>query len=78
MPETLVGCRGHVLVPALGMTMVPVGGPPPAAGQYIREERLTAPYRVIRPGDRITTDRNPSRLNVELDRMGRIIDLGCG
>lgn len=78
MPETLVGCRGHVVVPALGMTLVPTGGPPPVSGQYLREERLTAPYRVIRPGDRITTDRNPSRLNVELDRMGRIIDLGCG
>lgn len=78
MPEMLVACRGHVLVPALSMMLVPNGGTPPMSGQYIREERLTPPYRVIRPGDRVTTDRNPSRLNVELDRAGHIIDLRCG
>ncbi len=78
MPEMLVACRGHVLVPAIGMTLVPNGGTLPAAGQYLREERLTPPYRLIRPGDRVTTDRNPGRLNVELDRAGLIVDLTCG
>jgi len=78
LPEYLVGCRGHVLVPALGMTFVPSGGPLPETGQYLREERLTAPYRIIRPGDRVTQDRNAQRLNVELDAYSRIVGLACG
>ncbi|MDX2143764.1 MAG: I78 family peptidase inhibitor [Rhodospirillaceae bacterium] len=78
LPEYLVGCRGHVLVPALGMTFIRSGAPPPPSGQYLREERLTAPYRIVRPGDRLSQDRNPQRLNVELDTLGRIIGLACG
>jgi hypothetical protein len=78
LPEYLVGCRGHVLVPALGMMFVRAGAPAPTSGQYLREERLTAPYRVIRPGDRLSQDRNAQRLNVELDNLGRLIGLSCG
>jgi len=78
LPEYLVGCRGHVLVPALGMTFVPKGAPAPTAGQYIREESLTAPYRVVRPGDRMSQDRSSQRLNVELDAYARVIGLACG
>jgi hypothetical protein len=36
------------------------------------------PVRVIRPGDVVTMDFLPSRLNVELDRRERIIRLFCG
>ncbi|MBL8643292.1 MAG: hypothetical protein JNK21_05115 [Rhodospirillaceae bacterium] len=78
LPEYLVGCRGHVLVPALGMTFVPRNAPPPTSGQYLREERLTVPYRVIRPGDRMSQDRSAQRLNVELDSYGRVVGLACG
>jgi hypothetical protein len=78
LPEYLVGCRGHVLVPALGMTFVARAGALPSTGQYLREESLTPPYRVARPNDRLSQDRNPLRLNVELDRYGRIIGLACG
>jgi hypothetical protein len=78
LPEYLVGCRGHVLVPALGMTFVPKNAPPPTTGQYLREERLTVPYRVIRPGDRLSQDRSTQRLNVELDSYGRVVGLACG
>ncbi len=46
LPEMLVACRGHVFVPALGMTFVVKGKYAPAKGQYLRKERLTAPYRV--------------------------------
>lgn len=74
----LVACRGHVLVPAMGMTLVPNGGVPPANGQYMREERLTAPYRIVRPGDRVSMEHSPTRLNVELDAQGRIVGLACG
>jgi len=78
LPEYLVGCRGHVLVPALGMTFVARNAALPTTGQFLREESLTAPYRVIRPGDRLSQDRNPQRLNVELDAYGRIIGFACG
>jgi hypothetical protein len=78
LPEYLVGCRGHVLVPALGMTFVMRGAAPPAMGQYLREERLIPPYRVLRPGDRFTEERVPDRLNIELDGLDRIIGLSCG
>ncbi|WP_421701465.1 I78 family peptidase inhibitor [Aliiroseovarius sp.] len=34
--------------------------------------------RVIRPGDAVTLDFNPARLNVELDVNGAIAGLRCG
>ena len=77
-PETLINCRGHVLVPALRMTFVPTGGRLPSRGQYLREESLTPPYRVLPPGASATMDYVPSRLNVDLDSDNRIINLRCG
>lgn len=76
--EMLMACRGHVLVPAMGMTFVPFGGQPPASGQFLREESLTPPYRVLPPGSMATMDNVPSRLNVDLDGNNRIIGLRCG
>lgn len=78
LPEYLVGCRGHVLVPALGMQFVGRGKQLPTTGQYLREESLTPPFRITHPGDRQSQDRNAQRLNVELDSYGRIIGLACG
>lgn len=74
----LMACRGHVLVPAMGMTFVPAGGRVPPSGQYLREESLTPPYRVLPPGAFVTQDYNPGRLNIDLDRNDRIINLRCG
>ena len=34
--------------------------------------------RIIRPGDMVTMDYSASRLNVRVDRAGRIMDLTCG
>jgi hypothetical protein len=34
--------------------------------------------RVIRPGDSYTQDLQRDRLNVEVDRRNRIVDLRCG
>ncbi len=45
----LVQCRGHVLVPALGMVFVARGQETPGGGQYLREENLTPPYRILPP-----------------------------
>jgi hypothetical protein len=78
VPEMLVQCRGHVLVPALGMTFVSQGADPPASGQYLREENLTPPYRILPPRSIVTKEHNPTRLNVELDDRRRIIGLYCG
>ena len=74
----LVGCRGHVFVPALGMAFVKHGKEPPSDGQYVREERLTPPYRIIPAGARVSVEQSPARLNVELDTRNRVIGLFCG
>jgi hypothetical protein len=78
LPEMLVACRGHVFVPALGMVFVKHGKPPPAEGQYLREERLTPPYRIIPAGANVSVEQSPTRLNVELDKHNRVIGLFCG
>jgi len=78
LPEMLVACRGHVIVPALGMRFVDRGKEPPNARQFIREESLTAPYRVIPFGARVSMEMSPQRLSVELDQRGRIVGLYCG
>lgn len=78
LPEMLVPCRGHVLVPAIGMILVMRGKEPPAEGQYIKEERITALYRILPPGARLSQEMSPTRLNVELDNDSRIIGLYCG
>lgn len=78
VPEMLINCRGHVFVPALGMKFIPRGKEPPAEGQYLREERLTAPYRIVPAGARVSVEQSPTRLNVELDKLNRIIGFYCG
>ena len=77
LPELLKPCRGHVLVPALGMKFVPRGGKAPDE-QFLREERISAPYRIIRPRARVTQDHSPARLNVEIDEYERVVGLYCG
>ncbi|QPH54468.1 I78 family peptidase inhibitor [Pontivivens ytuae] len=37
-----------------------------------------APMRIIRPGDVVTQDFNPDRLNFMLDETGTIVDVNCG
>lgn len=78
VPEMLVQCRGHVLVPALGMTFVSRGADAPGSGQFLREENLTPPYRILPPRSIVTKEFSPARLNVELDDRKRIIGLYCG
>jgi hypothetical protein len=39
---------------------------------------LTVPVRVIRPGQAVTMDFNPSRLNFDIDERGRIARIWCG
>lgn len=39
---------------------------------------LSEPFRVIRPGDAVTMDFNPHRLNIDLDGAGLIATVRCG
>lgn len=39
---------------------------------------ISAPVRIIKPGQAVTMDHSPSRLNVHLDTAGRITSLTCG
>lgn len=41
-------------------------------------DEVEGPLRVIRPGDAVTEDFNPARLNVSLDASDRIARLSCG
>ncbi|TNC64520.1 hypothetical protein FHG71_18500 [Rubellimicrobium roseum] len=40
--------------------------------------RFANPVRVIRPGDAVTMDFNPQRLNFDLDVLDEIIRVRCG
>ncbi len=40
--------------------------------------RFANPVRIIRPGDAVTLDFNPERLNFELDVRDRIVRVRCG
>ena len=39
---------------------------------------LDEPVRIIHPGDAVTMDFSPQRLNVEIDADGRISAIRCG
>ncbi|MCA0921251.1 I78 family peptidase inhibitor [Pseudooceanicola nanhaiensis] len=48
----------------------------PYRGQFFREH--DGPIRVLKPGDMMTMDHNPRRLNVILDRRGNMVGVRCG
>ncbi len=50
----------------------------PALGEAIRAESGAAAMRVIRPGEAVTLDYRPDRLNVRLDEGDVITEIGCG
>ncbi len=50
------------------------GGPATA----LPGDEVDGPLRLIRPGDAVTEDFNPARLNVALDASGQITSLTCG
>jgi hypothetical protein len=47
-------------------------------GSILDTARFANPIRVIRPGDVVTMDFNPQRLNAELDELGKIVRIRCG
>lgn len=69
----------------------PGGGSPDTCGaarvsaEFVGQEASTvtaamfaAPVRIIHPGDMVTMDFNPERLNFEVDAGGRITRVYCG
>lgn len=46
--------------------------------QAIGGMTFTKPVRIIEPGQAVTMDYNPQRLNIELDGNGRISRIACG
>lgn len=52
-----------------------IGAPVPDA---LEDLPVPGPVRVIRPGQRITMDHIPQRLNIELDADGIVTGLRCG
>lgn len=50
------------------------GGPATA----LPGDEVDGPLRLIRPGDAVTEDFNPARLNVTLDNQNQIVSLTCG
>ncbi|SDE60873.1 I78 family peptidase inhibitor [Limimaricola pyoseonensis] len=44
----------------------------------LERELILRPVRVIRPGDAVTMDFLPTRLNFEIDAAGRIARIFCG
>ena len=71
-PATPGGCRAEA-----GSALV---GRPAAAGLGAEALRLTGARRLrwIRPGDAVTMDYSPERLNLHLDAEGRVERLACG
>ncbi|NWN82119.1 MAG: hypothetical protein HLX48_03850 [Halomonas sp.] len=49
-----------------------------ALDEKLRAESGAAAMRVIRPGDAVTLDHRPERLNVRLDEADTITALNCG
>lgn len=44
----------------------------------IHEPSLPQPYRIIHPGQAVTMDYNPNRLNIEINDDGRVETVECG
>lgn len=49
-----------------------------ALGEAIRAESGAASMRVVRPGEAVTLDYRPDRLNVRLDEDDVIAEIACG
>lgn len=77
------GGDGAAVVPGRGADPVPCGAAAHLAliGQPLTAlpgDEVAGPLRVIRPGDAVTEDFNPTRLNVSLSADGTIAALSCG
>lgn len=65
--EIAMACGADMLQPMIGQ---PEG--------EIHESSLPHPYRIIHPGQAVTMDYNPNRLNIEINEEGRVEAVECG
>lgn len=56
----------------------PFVGQPASAAEQARAASGARTMRLIRPGQAVTMDYRPDRLNVELDASDSIVKLSCG
>jgi len=50
----------------------------PAGIDAVRDRARARTVRVVRPGDAVTMDHRPDRLNIQLDGQDRIAQFRCG
>ena len=68
-------------VPAPAIDQCGAGGLQTLVGQPVRVLPDSGPWstkRIIRPGQLVTQEFSATRLNVQVDRAGRILALTCG
>ncbi|WP_162933349.1 I78 family peptidase inhibitor [Sulfitobacter mediterraneus] len=69
----LAGCSGEPAINACGADQWRnLLGKPEAALSVVGKD-----LRIIHPGDAVTMDFNPARLNAEIDAQGKIAKLAC-
>ena len=82
-----VALAGCVMPPATTTVVVPPGATECLAAEYQQYVGQTSPaitlptgtnYRHYRTGDPVTKDLDPTRLNFEYDRSGRLVSVTCG
>ena len=89
----LAGCasfslsaRGPVILPAMTLAQADLGGCGKAEVSHLNGQpfsaladyRLKGQLRVLRPGQGVTEDLMPTRLNAQVDDKGVIMHLFCG
>ena len=73
-PQDLASCNGGAYADAIGRFLVHgTAGP-----DEVNQDRLPRPHRVLTPDAAATMDYRPDRLNIEVDRTGRILAVRCG
>ncbi len=76
--EDLTRCGGEGFVRYIGAPVVRPGDRIPDEGAYVSWEDLPVKTRILGPGVMATMDYVPDRLNVSVDKEGRIRRLYCG
>lgn len=76
--EDLIPCGGDGFVRYVGTPVVRPGDRIPDEGAYVSWDDLPVKTRILGPGVMATMDYVPDRLNVAVDRDGRIRRLYCG
>ena len=81
----LAACRNEVLSPVMPPEM-PMEASCGAQGlqsligqdkSVLATMRLSQTFRVIEPGMAVTMDYSPQRLNIHVDKSGKIVSLNC-